>query len=85
MLNSDDPIRVYERFATLDALSQTAEPKWSWGGSFTESFPLFGHRMEDYERLFEEKLEIFFFAQEEDEFDWEGTILSSNEFTPPLK
>ena len=56
VLNSDDPIRVYERFATLDALSNGRAEVILGRGSFTESFPLFGFRMEDYERLFEEKL-----------------------------
>ena len=59
VLNSDDPIRVYERFATLDALSNGRAEVILGRGSFSESFPLFGHRMEDYERLFEENLEIF--------------------------
>ena len=76
VLNSDDPIRVYERFATLDALSNGRAEVVLGRGSFTESFPLFGHRMEDYERLFEEKLEIFSLLRKEDEFDWEGTIRS---------
>ena len=74
VLNSDDPIRVYERFATLDALSNGRAEVILGRGSFTESFPLFGHRMEDYERLFEENLEIFSLLRNEDEFDWEGTI-----------
>jgi len=76
VLNSDDPIRVYERFATLDALSNGRAEVILGRGSFTESFPLFGHRMEDYERLFEENLEIFSLLRNEDEFDWEGTIRS---------
>ena len=80
VLNSDDPIRVYERFATLDALSNGRAEVILGRGSFTESFPLFGFRMEDYERLFEEKLEIFSLLRNEDEFDWEGTIR-----TPLLK
>ena len=59
VLSSDDPIRVYERFATIDALSSgRAEPVLG-RGSFIESFPLFGYELTDYEELFEEKLELF--------------------------
>src|SRR3954452_2816121 len=59
VLSSDDPIRVYERFATLDALSSGRAEVTLGRGSFTESFPLFGHALEDYEDLFTEKLELF--------------------------
>jgi alkanesulfonate monooxygenase SsuD/methylene tetrahydromethanopterin reductase-like flavin-dependent oxidoreductase (luciferase family) len=59
VLSSDDPIRVYERFATIDALSSgRAEPVLG-RGSFIESFPLYGFDLADYEKLFEEKLEVF--------------------------
>ncbi len=59
VLSSDDPIRVYERFATLDAVSGGRAEVTLGRGSFTESFPLFGLSLEDYEVLFEEKLELF--------------------------
>ncbi|MFC6153353.1 LLM class flavin-dependent oxidoreductase [Nocardioides yefusunii] len=59
VLSSEDPIRVYERFATLDALSSGRAEVTLGRGSFTESFPLFGLDLDDYEILFEEKLELF--------------------------
>ncbi len=60
VLSSDDPIRVFQRFATVDALSNgRAEVMLGRGGSFVESFPLFGLDLADYEVLFEEKLELF--------------------------
>lgn len=73
VLSSDDPIRVFERFATIDALSNgRAEPVLG-RGSFTESFPLFGFDLADYERLFEEKLELFARLREETPVTWSGT------------
>lgn len=58
VLSSDDPVRVYERFATLDAISNGRAEVVVGRGSFTESFPLFGYSLSDYEILFEEKLEL---------------------------
>src|SRR3569623_970607 len=59
VLSSDDPIRVFQRFATLDALSNGRAEVILGRGSFTESFPLFGFDLKQYEELFEEKLELF--------------------------
>src|SRR5947207_409162 len=59
VLSTDDPVRVYERFSTLDALSNGRAEVILGRGSFTETFPLFGYSLEDYEVLFEEKLAIF--------------------------
>src|SRR5687768_11350256 len=59
VLSSDDPVRVFERFATLDAISNGRAEVMLGRGSFTESFPLFGYPMEQYELLFEEKLNLF--------------------------
>ncbi len=73
VLSSDDPIRVYERFATIDALSGgRAEPVLG-RGSFIESFGLFGFDLADYEKLFEEKLEVFSLLREEGPVTWSGT------------
>jgi probable LLM family oxidoreductase len=58
VLSSDDPVRVYERFATLDAVSNGRAEIILGRGSFTESFPLFGYDLADYERLFSEKLDL---------------------------
>jgi probable LLM family oxidoreductase len=59
VLSSDDPVRVFERFATLDAASNGRAEVILGRGSFTESFPLFGYPLSQYEVLFEEKLELF--------------------------
>ena len=72
VLSSDDPIRVYERFATVDALSGgRAEPVLG-RGSFIESFPLFGFDLADYETLFEEKLAVFAELLKEQPVTWSG-------------
>src|SRR6478609_3363071 len=59
VLSSDDPVRVFERFSTLDALSGGRAEVILGRGSFIESFPLFGFDLADYEALFEERLELF--------------------------
>src|SRR5271169_6707756 len=59
VLSSDDPVRVFERFSTLNAASNGRAEITVGRGSFTESFPLFGYDMKQYEQLFEEKLELF--------------------------
>src|SRR4051795_11412882 len=58
VLSSDDPVRVFERFATLDALSNGRAEIILGRGSFTESFPLFGFDLSQYEVLFEEKIDL---------------------------
>ncbi|WP_308016659.1 LLM class flavin-dependent oxidoreductase [Pseudonocardia sp. ICBG162] len=72
VLSSDDPVRVYQRFATLDALSDGRAEVIVGRGSFTESFPLFGYSMNDYEQLFEEKLELFVQLLDEKPVTWRG-------------
>src|SRR5919108_3118806 len=78
VLSSDDPIRVYERFATLDALSNGRAEVILGRGSFTESFPLFGYSLEDYDDLFEEKLALFAAIRDADRtgqpVHWTGTV-----------
>ena len=59
VLSTDDPVRVYERFATLDALSGGRAEPILGRGSFTETFPLFGYDLADYDELFAEKLELW--------------------------
>ena len=73
VLSSDDPVRVYERFATLDAVSNGRAEVMLGRGSFTESFPLFGFDLNDYERLFEEKLDLFVKLLDERPVTWSGT------------
>ena len=72
VLSSDDPVRVYERFATLDGISNGRAQVILGRGSFTESFPLFGYDMKDYELLFEEKIELFSKLLTEKPVTWEG-------------
>jgi probable LLM family oxidoreductase len=76
VLSSDDPVRVYQRFATLDALSSGRAEVIVGRGSFTESFPLFGYDMADYEVLFSEKLDLFVRLLDEKPVSWEGTTRS---------
>ncbi len=73
VLSSDDPIRVFQRFATLDAASHGRAEVILGRGSFTESFPLFGFELSDYERLFEEKLDLFVKLLDERPVTWSGT------------
>ncbi|QYN34087.1 LLM class flavin-dependent oxidoreductase [Pseudonocardia sp. DSM 110487] len=73
VLSSDDPVRVFERFATVDAISGGRAEVILGRGSFTESFPLFGYDLADYEVLFEEKLELFVQLLDEKPVTWSGT------------
>jgi probable LLM family oxidoreductase len=73
VLSSDDPVRVFERFATVDAISGGRAEVILGRGSFTESFPLFGYDLADYEVLFEEKLELFVQLLDENPVTWTGT------------
>lgn len=72
VLSSDDPIRVFQRFSTLNALSNGRAEVILGRGSFTESFPLFGYALDDYELLFEEKLDLFATLIREPEVTWQG-------------
>ena len=72
VLSSDDPIRVFQRFATLDAVSGGRAEVILGRGSFTESFPLFGYDLADYETLFEEKLDLFSLLLHEEPVTWSG-------------
>ena len=73
VLSSDDPVRVYQRFATLNAISGGRAEVIIGRGSFTESFPLFGFDLRDYETLFDEKLALFALLRGEGPVTWEGT------------
>ena len=72
VLSSDDPVRVYERFATLDAVSSGRAEVVLGRGSFIESFPLFGYELGDYEALFTEKLDLFTKLRTEGPITWSG-------------
>jgi probable LLM family oxidoreductase len=73
VLSSDDPVRVFQRFATLDAASSGRAEVILGRGSFTESFPLFGFELGQYEELFEQKLDIFTRLLTEQPVTWQGS------------
>jgi probable LLM family oxidoreductase len=74
VLSSDDPIRVFQRFATLDAVSKGRAEVILGRGSFIESFPLFGYDLGQYEQLFTEKLDLFAHLLAEEPVTWEGSF-----------
>jgi probable LLM family oxidoreductase len=77
VLSSDDPVRVFQRFSTVDALSNGRAEVILGRGSFTESFPLFGYDLQQYEALFDEKLDLFAALLEQKPLSWEGTLRPS--------
>ena len=74
VLSSDDPVRVFQRFATVDAISNGRAEVILGRGSFTESFPLFGYDLAQYQELFEEKLDLFSHLLEEKPVTWQGRL-----------
>ncbi|MFD3274189.1 LLM class flavin-dependent oxidoreductase [Paenibacillus dendritiformis] len=72
ILSSADPVRVFQDFATLDGLSNGRAEIMVGRGSFLESFPLFGYDLDDYEELFEEKLELLLHIQKSEKVSWSG-------------
>lgn len=72
VLGSDDPVRVFQQFATLDLLSQGRAEIMAGRGSFTESFPLFGHDLADYDGLFAEKLDLLLALRADERVTWSG-------------
>jgi probable LLM family oxidoreductase len=88
VLSSDDPIRVFERFATVDAASNGRAEVTLGRGSFTESFPLFGFDLAQYEALFEEKLDLFAELLKQEPVTWQGRLrppLANQRVFPPLE
>jgi len=77
VLSSDDPVRVYERFSTLDAVSNGRAEIMVGRGSFIESFPLFGYNLNDYEQLFNEKIELLLNINQNEIVHWEGQLRPS--------
>jgi len=73
VLSSDDPVRVFQRFATVDAISNGRAEVILGRGSFTESFPLFGYDLSNYDVLFDEKLQLFVQLLDEKPVTWSGT------------
>ncbi|MFD8495560.1 LLM class flavin-dependent oxidoreductase [Amycolatopsis sp. NPDC059657] len=74
VLSTNDPVRLYQEFSTLDAVSDGRAQLVLGRASATESFPLFGYDLADYERLFEEKLDLFLRLQREESVTWSGTV-----------
>ena len=72
VLSSDDPVRVFQQFATLDLLSGGRAEIMAGRGSFIESFPLFGYDLDDYDELFAEKLELLLAVRGDEHVDWRG-------------
>lgn len=78
VLSTEDPVRVYQQFATLDALSHGRAEITAGRGSSIESFPLFGFDLSDYERLYEDKLDLLLQIDAQDPVTWRGAT------RPPL-
>src|SRR5919201_3392975 len=78
VLSAADPVRVFQEFATLDLLSQGRAEMVVGRGSFIEAFPLFGLRLEDYDSLFAEKLDLLINIRDKEHVHWSG------EYRPPL-
>jgi probable LLM family oxidoreductase len=72
VLSSDDPVRVYQQFATLDLISNGRAEIMAGRGSFIESFPLFGYNLEDYDELFSEKLDLLLAIRDNEKVTWSG-------------
>src|SRR5947199_8046117 len=78
VLSAADPVRVFQEFATLDLLSNGRAEMIVGRGSFVEAFPLFGYKLEHYDALFEEKLELLLTIRDNEHVEWSG------EYRPPL-
>ena len=88
VLSSDDPIRVFQRFSTLNAISNGRAEVIMGRGSFTESYPLFGFDLAQYEELFEEKLELFAELLKGGPVTWSGRLrsaLKDQKIYPPIE
>lgn len=79
ILSTDDPVRVYQQFSTLDAVSGGRAELLVGRGSFIESFPLFGYALEDYDALFAEKLDLLLQIRDNERVSWSGR------FRPPIQ
>lgn len=77
VLSTDDPVRVFQQYATLDLVSSGRAELLVGRGSFIESFPLFGYDLEDYEELFAEKLDLLLHIRDNEHVSWSGRFRSS--------
>ncbi|MDX3926956.1 MAG: LLM class flavin-dependent oxidoreductase [Shinella sp.] len=74
VLSSDDPVRVFQQFSTVDLISGGRAEIMAGRGSFIESFPLFGYALDDYDQLFSEKLDLLLALNESEKVSWSGTM-----------
>ncbi len=74
VLSSDDPVRVFQEFSTVDLLSHGRAEIMAGRGSFIESYPLFGYNLDDYDALFSEKLELLLALRENERVTWKGRV-----------
>ena len=74
VLSSSEPVKVYEDFSTLDLISDGRAEIFVGRGSFIESFPLYGYSLNDYEQLFDEKLELLLKINSEENVSWSGKL-----------
>jgi alkanesulfonate monooxygenase SsuD/methylene tetrahydromethanopterin reductase-like flavin-dependent oxidoreductase (luciferase family) len=72
VLSSSDPVKLYQSFATVDLISNGRAELMAGRGSFIESFPLFGYNLQDYDELYEEKLELLLKINKEPKITWKG-------------
>jgi probable LLM family oxidoreductase len=72
VLSTDDPVRVFQQFSTVDLLSHGRAELTAGRGSFTESYPLFGYDLDDYDELFQEKLELLLEVRDNEKLTWAG-------------
>jgi probable LLM family oxidoreductase len=77
VLSSDDPVRVFQEFATVDNISNGRAEIMAGRGSFIESYPLFGYDLDDYDALFAEKLDLLLALREGERITWEGKLRPS--------
>lgn len=82
ILSSIDPVRVYQQYATIDALSNGRAEIMAGRGSFVESFPLFGYDLRDYEELFNEKLDMLLQIRKDTNLNWTGNLTQSVDNRP---
>jgi probable LLM family oxidoreductase len=88
VLSTNDPVRLYHEFSTLDAVSNGRAQLVLGRASVTESFSLFGYDLADYDRLFDEKLELFLRLQSEESVTWSGTVrapLNAQQLHPRMR
>ena len=89
VLSSDDPVRVFQEYATVDLISNGRAEIMAGRGSFIESYPLFGYDLNDYDKLFAEKLDLLLNIRDNNPVTWQGTVraplLKAKRTGPPMR